>query len=172
MVQFLFLWYKNEKRSAHLSHLWYIDLDIYTYLSVSTFAELLENPMGKQIMEKEEFSKIRKQLGKTQKELSALLGMSLKTIHSYEQGWRSIPAHIERQLFFLLIKQRGRNAELIPCWEQKECQEKEDCPAWEFQSGHLCWFLCGTLCECTSESSYKEKIGICRNCKIFKSLID
>ncbi|MEJ2137225.1 MAG: helix-turn-helix transcriptional regulator [Desulfofustis sp.] len=124
-------------------------------------------------MEKEEFSKIRKQLGKTQKQLAALLGMSLKTIHSYEQGWRSIPAHIERQLFFLLIKQRGRNPdELIPCWEQKECQEKEDCPAWEFQSGHLCWFLCGTLCECTSESSYKEKIGICRNCKIFKSLVE
>ena len=122
-------------------------------------------------MEKQEFSSIRKKLGKTQKQLAALLGMSLKTIHSYEQGWRSIPTHIERQLFFLLIKQRGRNAELVPCWEQKECMEKEDCPAWEFQSGHLCWFLCGTLCECTSESSYKEKIGVCRDCKIFRSLI-
>lgn len=141
-------------------------------MMVAAFAGLQEQTYRKRVMEKEEFSKIRKQLGKTQKQLAALLGMSLKTIHSYEQGWRSIPAHIERQLFFLLIKQRGKNPELVPCWDQKECQEKEDCPAWEFQSGHLCWFLCGTLCECTSESSYKEKIGICRNCKIFKSLIE
>jgi len=123
-------------------------------------------------MEKAEFSKIRKKLGKTQKQLAALLGMSLKTIHSYEQGWRSIPAHIERQLFFLLINQRQRDNQLEPCWEQKECDQKEDCPAWEFQSGHLCWFLCGTLCECTSESTYREKINVCRSCTIFQSLID
>lgn len=123
-------------------------------------------------MEKAEFSKIRKKLGKTQKQLAALLGMSLKTIHSYEQGWRSIPAHIERQLFFLLINQRQRHNQLAPCWEQKECDQKEDCPAWEFQSGHLCWFLCGTLCECTSESTYREKVNVCRSCNIFQSLID
>lgn len=122
-------------------------------------------------MEKTEFSTIRRKLGKTQKQIASLLGMSLKTIHSYEQGWRSIPAHIERQLFFLLIKQQGRNKPLIPCWEQKECLDKESCPAWEFQSGELCWFLCGTLCECTSDTSYREKISICRKCPTFMRLI-
>jgi len=127
---------------------------------------------GITIMEKAEFSTIRKKLGKTQKQLASLLGMSLKTIHSYEQGWRSIPAHIERQLYFLLIKQRGRNDELVPCWEQKDCGQKEACPAWEFQSGHLCWFLCGTLCDCTVDTSYKDKINICRDCKIFQSLVE
>ena len=123
-------------------------------------------------MEKADFSAIRRKLGKTQKHLASLLGMSLKTIHSYEQGWRSIPSHIERQLYFLLIKQRGRNKPLIPCWEQKACHDKETCPAWEFQSGDLCWFLCGTLCECTSESSYREKIDVCRNCSIFQRLVE
>ncbi|BDD85862.1 helix-turn-helix domain-containing protein [Desulfofustis limnaeus] len=123
-------------------------------------------------MEKTEFSSIRRKLGKTQKQLAALLGMSLKTIHSYEQGWRSIPAHIERQLFFLLIKQRGKNKELIPCWEQKSCPNREACPAWEFQSGDLCWFLCGTLCDCTNDVSYRDKISICRECSIFKRLTE
>ena len=60
------------------------------------------------LLTKEEFSLARKKLGKTQKQLSELLGMSLKTIHSYEQGWRTIPNHIEKHIYFLLINQRGR----------------------------------------------------------------
>lgn len=122
-------------------------------------------------MTKEEFSLSRKKLGKTQKQLAELLGMSLKTIHSYEQGWRTIPAHIERQLYFLLINQRGRKDSLTPCWEQKLCTVKEQCPSWEFQSGHLCWFLCGTLCDCTQDISQKEKLEICKKCEIFTNLL-
>lgn len=123
-------------------------------------------------MDKQEFSTTRKTLGKTQKQLAGLLGMSLKTIHSYEQGWRTIPTHIERQLYFLLINQRKRNKQLTPCWEKKQCSNKEQCPAWEFQSGHLCWFLCGTLCDCTQDASNKDKLNICRSCDIFTTLLD
>ncbi|WP_240744328.1 DNA-binding transcriptional regulator [Desulfopila sp. IMCC35006] len=124
-----------------------------------------------QLLTKEEFSLSRKKLGKTQKKLAELLGMSLKTIHSYEQGWRTIPAHIERHLYFLLINQRGRQDSLKPCWEKKLCNVKEECPAWEFQSGHLCWFLSGTLCECTQDISQKEKLKICKQCDIFTDLM-
>jgi hypothetical protein len=120
---------------------------------------------------KEEFSLSRKKLGKTQKKLAELLGMSLKTIHSYEQGWRTITAHIERHIYFLLINQRGRENSLIPCWEQKTCVLKEQCPAWEFQSGHLCWFLSGTLCDCTLDVSQKDKLEICKSCDIFTNLL-
>lgn len=120
---------------------------------------------------KEEFSLARKKLGKTQKKLADLLGMSLKTIHSYEQGWRTIPAHIERHLYFLLINQRGRKESLKPCWEKKLCHVKEECPAWEFQSGHLCWFLSGTLCECTQDAPPNEKLKICKTCAIFTELM-
>ncbi len=123
-------------------------------------------------MTKEEFSLSRKKLGKTQKKLAELLGMSLKTIHSYEQGWRTIPTHISRQIYFLLINQRGRKDSLQPCWEQKKCGVKDQCPAWEFQSGHMCWFLCGTLCECTNETtSQQEKLEICKECNIFIDLL-
>jgi len=122
-------------------------------------------------MEKAQFSQFRKKLGKTQKQLAGLLGMSLKTIHSYEQGWRAVPTHIERNLMFLVINQRKANNQLVPCWDQKDCQQKEECSAWEFQSGHICWYLCGTLCGGTRAPTYKEKLEICRSCDIFSSLL-
>lgn len=122
-------------------------------------------------MDKQEFALARKKLGKTQKQLAELLGMSLKAIHSYEQGWRSIPNHIERQLFFLLSSQRRNDATREMCWDRKKCERKKECPAWEFQAGHLCWFLCGTLCDCTSENSCKEKMEICKKCEVLTSLL-
>jgi len=122
-------------------------------------------------MDKKEFAKARKKLEKTQKKLATLLGVSLKAIHSYEQGWRSIPNHIERQLFFLLSSQRRNDLDRQPCWERKNCARKEECPAWEFQAGHLCWFMCGTLCDCTSERSCKEKMEVCKKCEVLTSLL-
>ena len=59
-----------------------------------------------------EFSSIRAYLGKTQKELAQLLGTSLKAIQSFEQGWRRIPVHVERQVLFLLahhLPQSGKS---------------------------------------------------------------
>ncbi|MCX5879496.1 MAG: transcriptional regulator, partial [Deltaproteobacteria bacterium] len=53
-------------------------------------------------MRNSEFSRIRGYLGKTQNELAQLLGTSLKAIQSFEQGWRRIPVHAERQVLFLL----------------------------------------------------------------------
>jgi DNA-binding XRE family transcriptional regulator len=40
-------------------------------------------------MESNEFSGIRKYLGKTQSELAGLLCVSTKAIQSFEQGWRN-----------------------------------------------------------------------------------
>jgi len=122
-------------------------------------------------MDKIEFAKARKRLSKTQKELASLLGVSLKAIHSYEQGWRTIPAHVQRQIFFLLSSQRRQDLNLKPCWERKKCERKEECPAWEFQAGHLCWFICGTLCDCTSEKGHKEKLKICQQCEVLTNLL-
>ena len=86
-------------------------------------------------MNKDEFVPARKKLGRTQKHLADLLGVSIKTIHSYEQGRREIPSHIERQIFFLLSNQRSRKQNLIPCWEKKQCGYKETCPAGSFRVG-------------------------------------
>lgn len=123
------------------------------------------------VLDKHEFALSRKKLGKTQKQLAELLGMALKTVHSYEQGWRKIPPAIERQMFFLLCKQRSRHKTLTPCWETKQCDLKLECPAWEFQSGHLCWFLSGTKCEEVYNLTNEEKIQKCRECDILTSLL-
>jgi hypothetical protein len=123
-------------------------------------------------LDTEEFFKCRKRLGKTQKEMAEILGIAMKTVHSYEQGWRKIPSHIERQVFFLLSNRKGKEKSVTPCWEKKQCGIKEQCPAWEFQSGHLCWFLCGTLCACTQGCSLEEKSERCRSCEILKTLLE
>ena len=122
-------------------------------------------------MESKEFIGIRKKLNKTQKELALLLGTSLKTVRSYEQGWRNIPTHAERQLY-LLISRKNSNNKQKPCWFVKKCpsERKEQCPAWEFQAGKLCWFVCGTICEGTIQKNWDEKMEICRSCEIYKSM--
>ncbi len=52
-------------------------------------------------MDSEKFTYIRKKPNKTQKEMAEMLAISIKAVHSYEQGWLSVPGHVERQLCFL-----------------------------------------------------------------------
>ena len=123
-------------------------------------------------MTSDEFSLARKKLAKTQKALSGLLGVSLKAVQSYEQGWRTVPLHVERQIYFLLVNQRkAEQSKRKDCWNLKKCDCKKGCPAWEFQAGHLCWFLSGTLCDCTAGKDWKDKIEICRECDILSGLL-
>lgn len=123
-------------------------------------------------MEHTAFSNLRAKLGKTQKALAELLGVSLKAVQSYEQGWRSIPIHVERQLCFLAVNQRkAEGTKRKDCWVLKKCARKKECPAWEFQAGHLCWFLSGTRCECTATKNWKEKMAICRECEVLNSAL-
>ncbi len=123
-------------------------------------------------MDQAEFSVFRKKLGKTQKELAELLGTSLKAVSSYEQGWRSVPAHVERQIYFLISRKINKEKDPSSCWEIKKCpmETRENCPAWEFQSGTLCWFINGTICQCASKSNWKQKIEICRKCEVMADI--
>lgn len=126
----------------------------------------------RRIMDREQFTKARAKLGKTQKALAELLGVSLKAVQSYEQGWRTVPIHVERQLFFLLVSQRGSSTKKRKdCWTLKKCGHKKECPAWEFQAGNLCWFLSGTLCECAADKNWKEKMQVCRECDLLSTLL-
>ena len=123
-------------------------------------------------LESAEFITIRKRLNKTQKELAELLGSSLKAVSSYEQGWRTIPGHVERQLLYLFAKKvqlKDQN-----CWDITRCppEKKENCPAWEFDSGNLCWFINGTICEQRPQKTWQDKISICRQCRVLKRLLN
>ena len=119
-------------------------------------------------MDKQEFKKFRLKLGKTQNQLAQLLGTSVKAVHSYEQGWRSIPAAVERQIFFLVTHIKENKVRPKKCWIVKKCppKRKKECPAWEFQAGDMCWFVNGTICEGEVQRDWKEKMRICRDCEV------
>ncbi|MEE9557171.1 MAG: hypothetical protein V3V76_07925, partial [Candidatus Adiutricales bacterium] len=123
-------------------------------------------------MEKTEFAGIRRSLKKTQKEMAILLGTSLKAIHSYEQGWRKVPVHADRNLFFLFARVQEQGLNRKTCWRIKKCSlsDRERCPAWEFRAGKLCWFINGTICEGTVQKDWSEKMKICRSCEVFTDL--
>jgi DNA-binding XRE family transcriptional regulator len=126
-------------------------------------------------MESTKFKDIRARLNKTQKELAQLLGVSIKAIHSYEQGWRKIPHHVERQLLFLFsraIMVEGKPSE--KCWDILNCPEKRQkkCPAREFNSGDLCWFINGTKCSGEAHNTWEDKMDECKACRVFKSFFE
>jgi len=124
-------------------------------------------------MNKREFSNIRQNLGKTQKELASLLCISLKAIQSFEQGWRKIPPNIERQILLYLFWETSRDKVLKPCWQRTNCPSdwRDSCAAWQHKAGHLCWFMNGTFCQGNYQDDWGEKLSLCRKCEIFKELI-
>lgn len=123
-------------------------------------------------MERDEFIFFRKKLNKTQMQMSQLLGVSLKAVHSYEQGWRTIPTHAERQLLFLISKKIKKAGKKKQCWVVNNCpkERRNQCPAWEFNSGKICWFINGTICEGYAHRTWKDKILVCRSCDFFVSI--
>ena len=123
-------------------------------------------------MDKDEFKSYRTRMDKTQKQMAQLLGTSLKAVHSYEQGWRTIPPAVERQMLFLFSRKNNDAGNSKPCWKLKNCppDQKKQCPAWEFKSGSLCWFINGTICDGCVHKNWKDKMEICRSCDVFQSI--
>ena len=125
-------------------------------------------------MNRNDFTRVRRHLEKTQSQMAQLLGISLKGIQSFEQGWRGVPATAERELLILLGLRTALIARKRPCWAVKECPEenRRRCPVWEFGAGNICWFMNGTLCQGKPPSSWDEKSKICRKCEVFQSVFD
>jgi DNA-binding XRE family transcriptional regulator len=125
-------------------------------------------------MDSKEFSQIRHFLGKTQDQLARLLCVSSKAIQSYEQGWRNIPAGVERQLLYLLSLKRSTDESTRPCWEITNCPDewRDNCAAWEYKIGNLCWFVNGTYCQGKFNDAWDKKMETCRECEVFYRMIN
>ena len=120
-------------------------------------------------MKKEEFLKIREKLGKTQKEMAALLGVSGKTVESYEQGLRNIPVNVARIVYFLLFRlNMDKFDEKELCWDINKCPEhfRENCVSWAAKEGFFCWFITGNVC--AQKKTAPHPIGSCFECDFFK----
>jgi hypothetical protein len=124
-------------------------------------------------MDNQEFSQIRAYLQKTQKEMGQLLCVSPKAIQSYEQGWRPIPAGIQRQIMFLAALKKSLGENNSPCWEIRNCPDswRKRCSAWEFGAGHFCWVINGTFCHGMYQDNWETKIQLCRECEVYKSML-
>jgi DNA-binding XRE family transcriptional regulator len=124
-------------------------------------------------MHNKKFIKIRKSLSKTQKELAKLLCVSHKAIQSYEQGWRTIPSHIEKQMLLLLSLKEINNGKIKPCWETKNCppEWRSNCIVWEYKARHFCWFLNGTYCQGKLQNGWDEKVELCKECKVYRDIL-
>jgi DNA-binding XRE family transcriptional regulator len=124
-------------------------------------------------MDNREFSAIRRQLGKSQLQVSRLAGVSLKAVQSFEQGWRDVPVHIERQLLFLLALKQNADKKIKPCWVIQKCPMgiRKNCPAWEFRIGQFCWSICGTICHGAVQDSWQKKMKLCRKCPVFQMTV-
>lgn len=124
-------------------------------------------------MDSEKFTHYRKKLGKTQKQMAQLIGTSIKAVHSYEQGWRSVPAHVERQVLFLISRLPENRTHRKNCWTLMKCpaERRKNCPANEFKSGTLCWFINGTLCSGEAHKNWKAKMEMCRTCEVMKQIL-
>ena len=120
-------------------------------------------------MDRLEFKSFRKKLNRTQRQIAQLLGLSIKAVSSYEQGTRTVPPHVERQMFFLISRIDDNQADQKDCWIVKNCptEFREKCPAWEFHEGHLCWIINGTMCSNGTCQDWKDKINYCKSCEVF-----
>jgi hypothetical protein len=104
--------------------------------------------------------------------MAQLLGVSLKAIQSFEQGWRNIPVHTERQSLLLLALKRSNVHKNRPCWLVLGCaaEVQKKCPAREFNAGYMCWLINGTICHGKEQVSWQQKMELCRKCNVFQNV--
>jgi DNA-binding transcriptional regulator YiaG len=124
-------------------------------------------------VDRKAFGNIRQSLEKTQSQFAQILGVSPKAVQSFEQGWRSVPSHIERQILLILALKNRSAQKGKSCWLIRHCpaEKRKSCPAWQFHAGHLCWFINGTICEGHFQGTWASKMKICRKCDVFQSLL-
>jgi DNA-binding transcriptional regulator YiaG len=136
---------------------------------------LLANKEARGRMSGAEFAKLRGSLGKSQRELAELLGLSLKAVESYEQGWRNVPSHVARLLYFLLFKLNEDDIEAEdPCWTSKNCPDdrRAKCVAYVAKEGRFCWFFTGRLCATAAGSNGDGGTdGGCYTCQVFATML-
>ena len=117
---------------------------------------------------------IRRRIGLSQSEFADLLGVSLRTVQSCEQGWRNPSPPVERAALLLLMAHRhGADLTGHRCWDTLGCSEveREGCLVYRTRQGHLCWWLSGHICKGIRLRSWEDKKRLCGDCDFFRELL-
>jgi DNA-binding XRE family transcriptional regulator len=118
---------------------------------------------------------LRTQLGRSQKQMADLLGISKKAVQSYEQGWRTAPPHVEQMVLLQAILARHADLQKMRhCWQVNKCspQTRRSCPSAKLRTPGLCWMLTGTLCQGQPMGNWAAKRDHCFQCEVMKSLLE
>jgi DNA-binding XRE family transcriptional regulator len=117
---------------------------------------------------------IRAEIGLSQTDFAMLLGVSPRTLQSYEQNWRNLGINIEKSALMALLCYRNREkfGEKV-CWEETDCppRVRKNCMAYWARQGHLCWLISGTYCKGVQIGSWKAKFALCLECDFFHTLL-
>ncbi|MBM4032042.1 MAG: helix-turn-helix transcriptional regulator [Planctomycetes bacterium] len=87
---------------------------------------------------------VRRHLGKSQSELAAMLGVSVRAVQSYEQGWRHPPATVQKLAALMChLAWRKDHGPVKPCWEVRGCEPavRDGCTVYQLSAGDLCWMF-------------------------------
>lgn len=110
----------------------------------------------------------RKSLNVNQKELANLLGVSVRAVQSYEQGWRPIPQYIQKLTMLMLFLRHSRGKKIPLCWKVMDCPKdrRQSCPSKQHANGRLCWIILGTTCGGKTHKTWDEKMEQCSKCPV------
>lgn len=116
----------------------------------------------------ETIKNIRKKVGMTQSALSKALGVSIRAIQSYEQGWRDVPTHIMVQLLVLAAAYYPKS-DRKACWEIMGCTQDsmEKCPCCR-TDGKLCWLVTGRQ---SAPCNNANDISACLKCPVVQEIL-
>ena len=111
-------------------------------------------------MDNVEFAGMRQGLSITKRQLSHLLGVSLKAVRHYEQGRKAIPTNVEQQLLSLCSMKQGMNRHRKPGLQTTGCSSEQrlSCPAWELRIGHVSWVIDASVYHGISHESWADKM--------------
>lgn len=115
--------------------------------------------------------RIRRSLGMTQATVARTLGVSIRAIQSYEQGWRETPTSITLQMLVLASAYRAPELGAKACWEVTGCSatQKSQCPC-RHTNGQLCWLVSGRMCG-ASAGSEAASLQSCLDCLVVGKLL-
>lgn len=114
---------------------------------------------------------IRNHIGMTQAKVAQALGISIRAIQSYEQGWRETPTHVLVQMLVLAAAYRSSSEERPACWTITGCsaEKQEKCPC-RRTDGRLCWLVSGRMCAGHSASRCDD-LSACMECPVVKRIL-
>ena len=106
--------------------------------------------------------------------MAAALGISVKAVQSYEQGWRETPVRVMIQLLVLLALYRKQTMDDVPCWEIRRCPaaQRERCASFTVGRGQFCWFIGSKECRPDASSGNGRQAALpCMTCPVVRRLL-